>query len=99
MIVSGLIIHIFFYLILLVEIVSVKMKLRYFVISKIWLNCFSVPAAVWKSLKSSTPLMLLGLIRMFSVKSLDYQESVTEYGVHWNFFFTLAVVKVSESIL
>jgi len=35
MIVSGLIIHIFFYLILLVEIVSVKMKLRYFVISKI----------------------------------------------------------------
>ncbi|KNC76319.1 hypothetical protein SARC_11173 [Sphaeroforma arctica JP610] len=40
-------------------------------------------------LKSSLPLVVLGLLRLLTVKSLDYQEHVSEYGVHWNFFFTL----------
>ena len=52
-----------------------------------------------KAIRGSAPLILLGLARLFTIKATDYQEHVTEYGVHWNFFFTLAVVKILSSVL
>lgn len=50
-------------------------------------------------LLSVWPLVVLGMARLVSVKMTGYQEHVTEYGVHWNFFFTLAIVRVVASML
>ncbi|KAK2828788.1 hypothetical protein Q5P01_019822 [Channa striata] len=52
-----------------------------------------------KQLLSVWPLVVLGMGRLVSVKMSDYHEHVTEYGVHWNFFFTLAIVRVVASLL
>lgn len=49
--------------------------------------------------QSCLPLLLLGLGRLAVVEYLVYQKHVTEYGTHWNFFITLAVVKLFTSMI
>ncbi|EXB64913.1 Uncharacterized protein L484_001867 [Morus notabilis] len=49
--------------------------------------------------QSSSPLIILGFARLLSTTGVDYQVHVGEYGVHWNFFFTLATMSILTSII
>ncbi|KAL7164854.1 hypothetical protein ACSBR2_040697 [Camellia fascicularis] len=51
------------------------------------------------ALQSTSPLIILGIARLVSTASVDYQVHVGEYGVQWNFFFTLAAVSILTSII
>lgn len=53
------------------------------------------PADVW----AAPILVVLGLGRVVTVKATNYVEHASEYGVHWNFFFTLAAVTLAHTCL
>ncbi|KAG6782505.1 hypothetical protein POTOM_011912 [Populus tomentosa] len=60
----------------------------------------SVSLVNWKAaVQSTSPLLLLGFARLLTTRSVDYQVHTGEYGVHWNFFFTLAAVSILTSII
>lgn len=52
-------------------------------------------SSVLQTVQSVIPLIVLGCARLVATWGVEYQEHVSEYGVHWNFFFTLAIVKVT----
>ncbi|KAF8565909.1 hypothetical protein P879_10867 [Paragonimus westermani] len=49
--------------------------------------------------RSVLPLFGLGAIRTCAVCLLRYHQSPTEYGLHWNFFFTIAFVRFFSIIM
>eukprot|EP01084_Bolivina_argentea_P007738 14527_1 len=42
--------------------------------------------------RSSMPLFVFGVLRFVLTWIVGYQTHVSEYGVHWNFFFTMFIV-------
>ena len=48
------------------------------------------------AVKAVSPMLLLGAGRLVATRGANYQLHVTEYGVHWNFFFTMAGVSLAS---
>jgi phosphatidylinositol glycan class W len=59
----------------------------------------SIGTRMKTALRHSIPLAVLGFIRLATVKGLDYTEHESEYGVHWNFFFTLSLLSPTFALL
>lgn len=51
------------------------------------------------SVQSSFTVFCLGIGRLVLVKLIGYQEHVSEYGVHWNFFVTLSLLQPAKYLL
>ncbi|KAJ3441562.1 phosphatidylinositol-glycan biosynthesis class w protein [Anaeramoeba flamelloides] len=47
----------------------------------------------------SYPLVIVGLCRFLTLILTNYQRHFSEYGVHWNFFYTLASITFLSTIL
>ena len=45
-------------------------------------------------MQKSSILLIVGLLRLILVKSTNYNYSYNEYGLHWNFFFTIFFVRI-----
>ncbi|KAF9781098.1 GWT1-domain-containing protein [Thelephora terrestris] len=52
-----------------------------------------------KALRRSLPIWILGFLRLIAVKLSGYPEHESEYGTHWNFFFTMGTIPVIEVLL
>ena len=75
----------------------------YIGMSALVLKCITSPTLYIKrsfyqqlvsTLKSCSFIMLIGLGRLALLNLFSYHQPVTEYGLHWNFFLTIAVVRL-----
>jgi len=52
------------------------------------------PRNFFKAIKKSSILLMIGCIRHILVQISNYNYSSEDYGLQWNFFFTLFFVRV-----
>lgn len=46
------------------------------------------------SVTSNIGVTIAASIRFLLLTGIDYHDHVTEWGVHWNFFLTIAIINI-----
>lgn len=49
--------------------------------------------------KNSSIIAAIGILRLIVTKAINYRVSISEYGIHWNFFLTLAALQMCLYIM
>lgn len=62
-------------------------------------DCHTDASPSRRTLTRQAPLLLAAVGRLLAVRAASYHEVHSEYGVHWNFFFTLAIVAVLTPLI
>jgi len=57
-----------------------------------------VGGALLRQLAGMWPIIALGFVRLAVLSGIDYHVPTSEYGVHWNFFFTIAVLNLVSTL-
>ena len=57
-------------------------------------NKTSIFRELLQAVRESLFPIALGFVRILLLSELDYQEHASEYGIHWNFYTTIAVVNL-----
>lgn len=70
-----------------------------FMISSGLVHKHSQTLNIGRHIKENIQICILGVSRLCFVREFNYQEHITEYGTHWNFFFTLAICKLVSVIV
>jgi len=59
----------------------------------------SLLRALWSTILAVSPLLVMGLARLLVHEAVNYQRHESEYGTHWNFFFTSVAVALFAAAL
>ena len=43
--------------------------------------------------------LIVGSLRFFVISDFDYQEHASEWGIHWNFYTTVAIIGVLQTLV
>lgn len=49
---------------------------------------------LWRALTANILVTVMASIRFVVLKNINYQDHVTEWGTHWNFYVTIGVITV-----
>ena len=61
---------------------------------KINSDLINVAHKTWFTFKRSVIFLVLGISRVVLLKAFGYKIDYSEYGLHWNFFFTIFLIRV-----
>eukprot|EP00375_Theileria_parva_P000505 XP_763175.1 hypothetical protein [Theileria parva strain Muguga] len=54
---------------------------------------------LWTIIKKNIIILVIAVVRTISVALLGYGVDEREYGIHWNFFYTLAITRIAVDII